>query len=336
MSTGSPFATEFENGSGFSIDDDIGSAWFVLPTYSNGLPDEDGRVLVAQLTTDGELDGVLYLQILPAGNGLLAEVVELPFYGACDGSDLEQCPEEIEAVTSGGCVWEFEVSDFQAGESATWSFGDDVVQGGHYAEYAFGGDGEFPVSVAFSSNFCPQGVTLQTTVDVIGCDPLWTEVGGKGHRNGKFTITTECVFSIVAALDNVITKRPGGGLTGLKITHLKFPDATTGGHGFDLLWALFQIRPITRAIKWQFNHFSEQPISCGKNLQIQDPIKFSIRGQLSHQHPPVLIRQAIGICREDKPSAANVIVNGKARPVLKLRCKGAACAHDQLGARLAQ
>ncbi|MBK12588.1 MAG: hypothetical protein CL849_03560 [Crocinitomicaceae bacterium] len=172
MSTGSPFATEFENGSGFSIDDDIGSAWFVLPTYSNGLPDEDGRVLLAQLTTDGEIDGVLYLQILPSGNGLLAEVVELPFYGACDGLDLEQCPDEIEAVDSGGCVWEFEVGDFQAGEAATWSFGDDVVQGGHYVEYAFGGDDAFPVSVAYSSNFCPQGVTLQTTVDVVGCDLL--------------------------------------------------------------------------------------------------------------------------------------------------------------------
>ena len=172
MSTGSPFATEFENGLGFAIDDAIGSAWFVLPTYSNGLPDEDGRVLLAQLTTDGDLDGVLYLQILPAGNGLLAEVVELPFYGACDGLDLEQCPDEIESVDSGGCVWEFEVGDFQVGESATWSFGDDVVQGGHYAEYAFGGDGEFPVSVAYSSNYCPQGVTLMTIVDVGGCDGL--------------------------------------------------------------------------------------------------------------------------------------------------------------------
>ena len=53
MSTGSPFTTEFENGNGFTIDDMIGSAWFVVPSNTNGLPDEDGRVLLAQLTTDG-------------------------------------------------------------------------------------------------------------------------------------------------------------------------------------------------------------------------------------------------------------------------------------------
>ena len=169
MSNGSPFATEFENGQSFVIDDLIGSAWFVVPSNTNGLPDEDGRVLLAQLTTDGDLDGVLYMQVLPGGVGTLAQIMELPLYGECDEIALIDCPEAIEAVEYGGCEWGFEVSNFQAGETATWTFGDDVVSGGHYAEYVFGGDGVYPVTVSFSSDVCPEGVTLETTVEVDGC-----------------------------------------------------------------------------------------------------------------------------------------------------------------------
>ncbi|MGB1618243.1 MAG: hypothetical protein ACPHBM_01355 [Flavobacteriales bacterium] len=169
MSNGSPFATEFENGQSFVIDDLIGSAWFVVPSNTNGLPDEDGRVLLAQLTTDGDLDGVLYMQVLPGGVGTLAQIMELPLYGECDEIALIDCPEAIEAVEYGGCEWGFEVSNFQAGEAATWTFGDDVVSGGHYAEYVFGGDGVYPVTVSFSSDVCPEGVTLETTVEVDGC-----------------------------------------------------------------------------------------------------------------------------------------------------------------------
>ena len=169
MSNGSPFATEFENGQSFVIDDLIGSAWFVVPSNTNGLPDEDGRVLLAQLTTDGDLDGVLYMQVLPGGVGTLAQIMELPLYGDCDEIALIDCPEAIEAVEYGGCEWGFEVSNFQAGETATWTFWDDVVSGGHYAEYVFGGDGVYPVTVSFSSDVCPEGVTLETTVEVDGC-----------------------------------------------------------------------------------------------------------------------------------------------------------------------
>ena len=169
MSNGSPFATEFENGQSFVIDDLIGSAWFVVPSNTNGLPDEDGRVLLAQLTTDGDLDGVLYMQVLPGGVGTLAQIMELPLFGDCDEIALIDCPDAIEAVEYGGCEWGFEVSNFQAGETATWTFGDDVVSGGHYAEYVFGGDGVYPVTVSFSSDVCPEGVTLETTVEVDGC-----------------------------------------------------------------------------------------------------------------------------------------------------------------------
>ena len=171
MSTGSPFMTEFENGGGFTIDDMIGSAWFVVPSNTNGIPDEDGRVLLAQLTTDGALSGVLYMQVLPGGYGPLAEVVGVSLYGACAEISPIQCPEEVFA-NGDGCVWEFEAGSFQPGDTAVWSFGDDVQGGGHYAEYAFAEDGEYPVSVTYSSDFCPGGVTLETEVVVGGCSEV--------------------------------------------------------------------------------------------------------------------------------------------------------------------
>ncbi len=169
MSSGSPFVTEFENGQSFVIDDLIGSAWFCVPTTTNGLPDEDGRVLLAQLTTDGDIDGVLYLQILPGGVGTLAEVVELPLFGDCDEISPNQCPEAIEAVQLDGCLWGFEVSDYQPGEQATWFFGDEVTDGGHYAEYNFAADGDYIVGMTFFSDLCPEGVDLETVVVVDGC-----------------------------------------------------------------------------------------------------------------------------------------------------------------------
>lgn len=196
MSTGSPFITEFEGGESFIIDDNIGSAWFVVPTNTNGWPDEDGRVLLAQLTTDGELDGVLYLQILPGGVGALAQVVELPLYGPCDEIASDECPEEIVAVQLEGCQWGFEVSDFQSGEEAIWFFGDDVVEGGHYASYTFGGDGEYVVGVTFASDLCPQGVDLEAAIVVDGCTEVDCDLGLEASESpdGEGTVVTVTEF----------------------------------------------------------------------------------------------------------------------------------------------
>ena len=205
MSSGSPFVTEFENGESFSIDDAIGSAWFVVPSNTNGLPDEDGRVLLAQLTTDGDLDGVLYMQVLPGGNGQLAQIIELELYGPCGELEGDECPEDIAAAPIEGCTWGFTVSDeYQPGQSATWFFGDEVTDGGQYAEYTFGGDGEYIVGVSYASNLCPQGVSLETTVVVEGC----TEV--------------ECGLELevdISPDDSVITVIPTGYPEGVELVY---------------------------------------------------------------------------------------------------------------------
>jgi len=46
-----------------------GSSWYVLNTASNGLPDADGRVLVMQVTTTGDISGTINYQVFPLGVG---------------------------------------------------------------------------------------------------------------------------------------------------------------------------------------------------------------------------------------------------------------------------
>lgn len=68
-----PWATTFDAGDGtpggnILIDDAVGGAWFVLNGDANGFPDDDGRVLLGQFTTTGELSGNLRVQIFPDGD----------------------------------------------------------------------------------------------------------------------------------------------------------------------------------------------------------------------------------------------------------------------------
>ena len=50
-----PWAVTFEQGGDVLINSSVGGAWFSTNNQSNGLPDADGRVLLGQFTTDGEL-----------------------------------------------------------------------------------------------------------------------------------------------------------------------------------------------------------------------------------------------------------------------------------------
>ena len=56
-------AEAFEAGGAFSVDNDLGGSWFVLPdTEPLAFPDVDGRVLIAQLTTSGQVNLEVNLQ----------------------------------------------------------------------------------------------------------------------------------------------------------------------------------------------------------------------------------------------------------------------------------
>ena len=59
----------FEAGQSFTVNDGLGSGWYIVPpTAVNGLGGADQRVLVAQLTTDGDLSGQFRTQIFPQGD----------------------------------------------------------------------------------------------------------------------------------------------------------------------------------------------------------------------------------------------------------------------------
>ena len=58
------------DGTDVFIDDETGGAWYILNGSSNGYPDaENNRVLLAQLTTEGTISGVVNVQIFENGSG---------------------------------------------------------------------------------------------------------------------------------------------------------------------------------------------------------------------------------------------------------------------------
>ena len=56
-------AAEFEGGGAFAVNNEVGASWFVLPDMEPlAFPDADGRVLIAQLTTSGQVNFQVNLQ----------------------------------------------------------------------------------------------------------------------------------------------------------------------------------------------------------------------------------------------------------------------------------
>ena len=63
------WVSPFETGGNIVMDDATGGAWFVTQNYSNGVAGDDLKVLLAQLTTDGEISGTLLVQVFEHGVG---------------------------------------------------------------------------------------------------------------------------------------------------------------------------------------------------------------------------------------------------------------------------
>ena len=73
-SSGQPFLACFAAGDPLSgtdvlIDDETGGAWYILNGATNGLPDENMQVIIFQITTAGELCGLVNVQVFEEGNG---------------------------------------------------------------------------------------------------------------------------------------------------------------------------------------------------------------------------------------------------------------------------
>ena len=58
----------FEAGQSFTVNDGLGSGWYIVPPIAvNGLGERTNAVLVAQLTTDGDLSGQFRTPGFPTG-----------------------------------------------------------------------------------------------------------------------------------------------------------------------------------------------------------------------------------------------------------------------------
>ena len=70
-----------EDGQSFIVDDESGGAWYILNGAPNGLPDENGRVLLMQLTTAGSISGILNTQVFEHGVGTASQYNRYVFNG---------------------------------------------------------------------------------------------------------------------------------------------------------------------------------------------------------------------------------------------------------------
>ena len=88
-----PWVEPFEAGGSLNIADALGGVWYILNGAANGIAGEDKRVLLGQFTTDGNMDGQLYIQFFENGDGInggfnklvgLHDACGQPTYDACE------------------------------------------------------------------------------------------------------------------------------------------------------------------------------------------------------------------------------------------------------------
>ena len=98
------WADAFEAGQSFTINDGIGSGWYIVPPVAvNGLGGADQRVLVAQLTTDGDISGQFRTQVFPKGDQVNDVRADLTFVHnrACSELTIEESSETIAGDAAG-------------------------------------------------------------------------------------------------------------------------------------------------------------------------------------------------------------------------------------------
>ena len=75
-----------------------GASWYILNTAANGLPDDDMRVFVMQVTTGGAISGQINYQVFPLGVGSHQEQISVSFSGEGEFGTSEEvsgCTNEV-------------------------------------------------------------------------------------------------------------------------------------------------------------------------------------------------------------------------------------------------
>ena len=109
QSPGQSWSVLFDPGNGapgadIAIDDMVGGVWYILNGDVNGVPDADGRVLLGQFTTDGDLSGNMQVQVFPQGDNENYLLLDLPLglgVGCPTGSN-DNCLYDDALGTCGG------------------------------------------------------------------------------------------------------------------------------------------------------------------------------------------------------------------------------------------
>ena len=99
VAAGDTWASDFEAGGNLEMNSFFGGSWFALNNVSNGFAGDDNRVLVAQLTTDGNITGSLYTQIFPGGDSSQEILLNLSFgTSGCGCMDETACNYDADAM----------------------------------------------------------------------------------------------------------------------------------------------------------------------------------------------------------------------------------------------
>ncbi|HBP45213.1 MAG TPA: hypothetical protein DD635_04880, partial [Flavobacteriales bacterium] len=88
MNTGivpGPWSASFEAGGPVNVTDEFGGGWYVVPDAANAIVGEDARILIAQLTTDGQISGSFRAQVFPEGDYDNDDRVDIAFLDAICG-----------------------------------------------------------------------------------------------------------------------------------------------------------------------------------------------------------------------------------------------------------
>ena len=95
----------FEAGQNVVVETNVGNAWFVLPvpTSVEAVAGEDLRVLIAQLTTAGDISGQIQVQVFNNGNNKDEFREVLPILNACN--DPEALNYEPLSYSDDGCQY---------------------------------------------------------------------------------------------------------------------------------------------------------------------------------------------------------------------------------------
>ena len=114
---GTDWTSNFEDGGDVVLNGQFGGAWFALAGDANGYAGADRRVLVAQLTTDGAINGQIFAQVFPQGDGGNAQLFTATIGDGCEGDDAT-----IEGSYVVSRLWTSTVSDDCGNEDTAYAY----------------------------------------------------------------------------------------------------------------------------------------------------------------------------------------------------------------------